>query len=59
MLLLKSEGRSSRDISRVTGTAEASVNNWVNRFESEGMAWLSTKAAVGVSRSCVRGTGLK
>jgi len=27
MVLLKSEGRSSKDISRVTGTAEASVNN--------------------------------
>ena len=47
IVLLKSKGRTSKDISKVTGTVEASVNHWLNRFESEGVAGLTTRAGRG------------
>lgn len=47
IVLLKSEGRTSKDISKVTGTVEASVNHWLNRFELEGIEGLSTRAGRG------------
>ena len=47
IVLLKSEGRTSKDISKIRGTVEASVNHWLNRFESEGVAGLSTRAGRG------------
>lgn len=47
MVLLKSEGRSSKDISKITDTVEASVNYWLGRFETEGIAGLQTKPGRG------------
>jgi len=44
IVLLKSEGRTSKDISKITGTVEAWVNHWLNRFESEGTEGLYTRA---------------
>src|ERR1044071_7644099 len=47
VVLLKAEGRSSKDIGRIVGMHEVSVNNWLNRFEAEGIAGLNTKAGRG------------
>ena len=47
VVLLKAEGRSSKDIGGIVGMHEVSVNNWLNRYEAEGIAGLSTKAGRG------------
>jgi len=47
IVLLKSEGRTSKDISDITDTVEASVNYWLNRFRSEGIEGLHTRAGRG------------
>lgn len=59
IVLLKSEGRSSKDISKITATVEASVNGWLNRFESEGMAGLHTRAGRGRKPILDNGDGAK
>ena len=43
MILLKSESRSSLQISQVLGCCEVVVNNWLNRFEEEGIKGLETR----------------
>lgn len=47
MMLLKSEGRSSEDIGKIVGCCEMAVNNWVKRYETEGMNGLHTKPGRG------------
>ena len=47
IVLLKSEGRTSKDISNITSTVEASVNYWLDRFELEGIEGLHTRAGRG------------
>lgn len=47
MLLLKSEARSSEDIAKVIGCCEMVVNNWIKRYEAEGITGLATKAGRG------------
>jgi len=47
IVLLKSEGRTSKDVSNITGTVEASVNHWLDRFELEGIEGLHTRAGRG------------
>ncbi len=47
MILLKSDGRASRDIADILGIHPVSVNNWVSRFESSGMDGLKTKPGQG------------
>jgi transposase len=46
-MLLKSEARSSEDIATIVGCCEMSVNNWVNRYKSEGIQGLTTKPGRG------------
>jgi transposase len=46
-ILLKSAGRKSKDAGRITGMSDASVNNWLKRYKSEGMSGLQTKAGRG------------
>ena len=55
IVLLKSEGRSSQDISKITDTVAASVNYWLNRFEREGIAGLQTRPGRG--RKPILGNG--
>jgi len=47
MILLKLEGYTSRQIGKLTGSCEMTTNNWINRFASDGMAGLQTKAGQG------------
>jgi transposase len=46
-LLLKSEGRTSKDVGSITGMCHVSVNTWVKRYKSEGFQGLSTKSGRG------------
>lgn len=47
IVLLKSEGYRSKEIGSIVGCCEMSVNNWINRFEKEGMKGLQTKGGRG------------
>jgi transposase len=47
LILLKSEGRTSTDIGGILGCCEMVVNNWVKRFEAEGIKGLQTRAGRG------------
>lgn len=47
MILLKSEKRTSLEISEVLGCCEVVVNTWLDRYESEGIKGLETRAGRG------------
>lgn len=47
LVLLKSEGRSSKEVAGLVKMHPISVNNWLNRFEQEGLAGLTIKAGRG------------
>lgn len=47
LVLLKSEERSSQDVSRIIDMHQVTVNNWLTRYESEGIAGLKTKPGRG------------
>ncbi len=47
MVLLKSEKRSSVAITKLLGGCEMSINNWLRRYEAEGIAGLKTRAGRG------------
>ncbi len=47
MILLKSEGRSSAEVAGVLGCCEVVVNNWLKRFQGQGIEGLRTKAGRG------------
>src|SRR5215210_1088130 len=47
MILLKSEQRTAREIADLLGCCEVVVNNWLKRFESEGIEGLRTKPGRG------------
>ncbi len=47
LILLKSEGRISTDIAGILGCCEMAVNNWVKRFEAEGIEGLKTRPGRG------------
>lgn len=47
MILLKSEKRTSREIARLLGCHKITVNEWVKRFESEGIEGLKTRPGRG------------
>lgn len=47
MILLKSEKRSSIAITKILGGCEMSINNWLRRYEVEGIAGLKTRAGRG------------
>lgn len=46
-VLLKSEGRSSQEVGSITGMCHISVNNWLNRYKSEGLSGLYTRGGRG------------
>jgi transposase len=46
-ILLKSEGRSSKDVGIIVGMCDVSVNSWVKRYKSEGLSGLFTKSGRG------------
>lgn len=47
IILLKAEGRSSKDIGNIFGITDQAVNNWVKRYESSGILGLTTKSGQG------------
>jgi len=47
MILLKSQGRSSREIAAILRTNLLSVNQWVQRYEKQGIQGLKTKGGQG------------
>jgi len=46
-ILLKSEGRTSKDVGSITGMCNVSVDTWVKRYMSEGLQGLITKSGRG------------
>jgi transposase len=46
-ILLKAEGRNSKEVGGITGMSQVSVNSWLERFKSEGMSGLQTKSGRG------------
>ena len=50
IVILKSEGRTSLDVGQIVGTHQISVNNWLSRYESEGISGLKTKSGRGRKR---------
>ena len=47
MILLKSDGYSSREIGKILGCCELSVHTWVTRYVQFGIEGLETKAGQG------------
>ncbi len=47
MVLLKSEKRTAVEITKILGGCEVVVNNWVKRFEAEGVCGLETRPGRG------------
>ncbi|MEM9831394.1 MAG: helix-turn-helix domain-containing protein [Bacteroidota bacterium] len=47
MILLKSEGRTSQDVAAILGSNLVSVNNWLTRYEREGIHGLGTRPGRG------------
>ncbi len=47
MILLKSQGRTSHEVASVVGGCEVVVNNWVHRYQQEGIKGLETKPGRG------------
>ena len=47
MILLKSEGRTSQDVAAILGSNLVSVNNWLTRYEREGITGLNTRPGRG------------
>lgn len=47
LVLLKSENRSSVEIAEILGCCEVVINNWLTRFEKEGIQGLQTRAGRG------------
>jgi transposase len=46
-ILLKSEGRTSKEVGSITGMCNISVNSWLKRYNSEGLSGLYTKSGRG------------
>lgn len=47
LVLLKSEGRSSKEVASIVKVNPVTVNNWLSRYEAEGIAGLKTKPGRG------------
>jgi transposase len=47
MILLKSENRTSLEVAEFLGVCEVVVNNWLKRFETEGIKGLETRKGRG------------
>lgn len=47
MILLKSQGRTSVEVAGIVGCCEMSVNNWVTRYQEQGLDGLRTRPGRG------------
>ena len=50
IILLKNEGYTITDISKIIDTTESSVKNWLTRYKNEGISGLYTKKGQGRKR---------
>jgi transposase len=50
LVLLKSEGRRSAEVGQILKMNPVTVNNWLNRYQAEGIAGLHIKAGRGRKR---------
>jgi transposase len=46
-ILLKSEGRTSKDVGQIVGMTDVSVNSWLRRYKTEGISGLMIKPGRG------------
>jgi transposase len=46
-ILLKSDGRKSKDVAGIVGMSHVSVNSWLKRYKDEGIEGLLTKPSRG------------
>lgn len=46
-ILLKSDGRTSKEVGSITGLCAVSINSWVKRYQTEGLSGLTTKPGRG------------
>lgn len=46
-ILLKSDGLSSKDVGKIVGMSNVSVNSWLSRYKIEGLKGLNTKKGRG------------
>lgn len=46
-ILLKAAGRKSKDVAQIVGMCHVSVNSWLKRFKTDGLAGLQTKPGRG------------
>ncbi len=51
VILLKSEGRSSKDVGSIVGMSHNTVNSWVHRYKQDGIAGLHN--ALGQGRKAI------
>lgn len=49
-ILLKADGRTSKEVGSIVGMCNVSVNSWLKRYNSEGIQGLSTKPGRGRKR---------
>lgn len=47
VILLKSQGRTSKEVADMVKMNQVTVNSWLNRYEKEGIKGLTTKAGRG------------
>ena len=52
-ILLKAEGRTSKDVGEIVAMCHVSVNSWLKRYNAEGMGGLATKPGRGRKPSLV------
>jgi transposase len=47
LVLLKAQGRDSKDVGKIVGLSHVSVNSWLNRYKTEGISGLHIKQGRG------------
>lgn len=56
VILLKSSGRSSKEVGEITGMTYVSVNSWVKRYKADGIDGLKTQPGRGPKRKLSKET---
>lgn len=59
MVLLKSEGRPSKELAGLFGKCEQSINTWLDRWQSQGIEGLKVKAGRGAKPKLNQATDLE
>ena len=47
IILLKAQGRTSKDVGKIVGVSNVTVNSWLNRYKSEGIGGLEIRKGRG------------